>query len=436
MDKKFFIETYGCQMNVHDSEKIAGILSGLGYGPSQNESDADLVLLNTCSVREKAAHKVFTRLGQLKKLKTGKPGMTIGVCGCLAQQEKDLFFKGRPYVDLVFGPKNIADLPVLLAELQTERRQLLAPSGPRQEPTFEVETVLREAPYKAFLTIMEGCDKFCTFCVVPFLRGREISRDPHAILDEARRLADKGYVEICLLGQNVNSYKHQGFDFADLLLSLHEIPGLRRIRYTSPHPTDINPKVMNLYGSLPKLCNNLHLPLQAGSNEVLRRMKRDYSREEYLAKVEYLRVKCPDIALSSDIIVGFPGESREDFNSTMEIVRYVGYAGLFSFKYSRRPFTAALKLEDDVPEEEKSERLAELQSAQREIQLRLNRRMIETTQEVLVEAQSRKEEGSLSGRTTCNRIVHFQGSEDLLGKFVQVQITHAGANSLQGQLVI
>ena len=435
MDKKFFIETYGCQMNVHDSEKIAGILSGLGYGPSHDESEADLVLLNTCSVREKAAHKVFTRLGQLKKLKTGKPGLTIGVCGCLAQQERELFFKGRPYVDLVFGPKNISELPALLAELQRERRQLLAPSGPRQEPTFEVETVLRDAPYKAFLTIMEGCDKFCTFCVVPFLRGREISRDPHAILDEARRLADKGYVEICLLGQNVNSYRYQDFDFADLLLSLHEIPGIRRIRYTSPHPTDINPKVMDLYGFLPKLCNNLHLPLQAGSNDVLRRMKRDYSREEYLEKVEYLRARCPDIALSSDIIVGFPGESREDFNHTMQIVRYVEYSGIFSFKYSQRPFTAALKLEDDVPEQEKAARLAELQEAQREIQHRLNRRMIETTHEVLVEAQSRKNAGALSGRTTCNRIVHFQGSEDLLGKFVQVQITDAGANSLQGQLV-
>jgi tRNA-2-methylthio-N6-dimethylallyladenosine synthase len=435
MDKKFFIETYGCQMNVHDSEKIAGILSGLGYGPSRDESEADLVLLNTCSVREKAAHKVFTRLGQLKKLKTGRPGVMIGVCGCLAQQEKDLFFKGRPYVDLVFGPKNISDLPDLLQELQRERRQLLAPSGPRQEPTFEVETVLRDAPYKAYLTIMEGCDKFCTFCVVPFLRGREISRDPHAILDEARRLADKGYVEICLLGQNVNSYKYHDFDFADLLLSLHEIPGIRRIRYTSPHPTDINQKVMDLYASLPKLCNNLHLPLQAGSNDVLKRMKRDYSREEYLAKVDYLRSKRPDIALSSDIIVGFPGESREDFNRTMEVVRLVEYSGIFSFKYSQRPFTAALKLEDDVPEQEKGERLAELQNAQREIQYRLNRRLIHTTQEVLVEAHSPKGEGAFSGRTTCNRIVHFQGSENLLGKFVQVRISNAGPNSLQGQLL-
>ena len=264
--KKYFIETYGCQMNVHDSEKLSGILNGLGYSSAQDEFSADLVLLNTCSVREKAAAKVFTRLGELKILKKGRPGMTIGVCGCLAQQEGELFFKGRPHVDLVFGPRNISELPDLLQRLESERKQLLALSGPRQEPTFEVDTVLRDSPVKAYITIMEGCDKFCTFCVVPFLRGREVSRNPHSILEEARRLADHGFVEICLLGQNVNSYRHEDFDFADLILSLHEVPGIRRIRYTSPHPTDINPKVMDLYGQLPKLCPNLHLPLQAGSN--------------------------------------------------------------------------------------------------------------------------------------------------------------------------
>ena len=434
MEKKYFIETYGCQMNVHDSEKIAGILSGLGYTPSADEFEADLVLLNTCSVREKAAHKVFTRLGELKKLKKGRPGMAIGVCGCLAQQEKDLFFKGRPYVDMVFGPKNISELPSLLEQLGKERKQLLALSGPRQEPTFEVDTVLRDSPYKAYITIMEGCDKFCTFCVVPFLRGREISRDPHPILEEARSLADHGYVEICLLGQNVNSYRYGRFDFADLLMSLHEVPGIRRIRYTSPHPTDINPKVMDLYGQLPKLCNNLHLPLQAGSDEVLKRMKRDYSSEEYLQKVHYLRSRCPDIALSSDIIVGFPGETEDDFQRTMDIVRNVEYSSIFSFKYSQRPYTAALKLEDDVPEEEKGARLAELQGVQREIQRKLNANLIGSRQEVLVESHSRKGSESVSGRTTCNRIVNFGGSEELLGRFVEVNITDAGPNSLQGQL--
>src|SRR5262245_37523194 len=226
MTKSYFIETYGCQMNVHDSEKISGILNGLGYTPAADERNADLVLLNTCSVREKAAQKVFTRLGQLKKLKTGKPGMTIGVCGCLAQQEGDLFFKNRPYVDVVFGPRNVGELPSILSQLEKERRQLLALSGPRQEPTFEVDTILRDSAFKGYITIMEGCDKFCTFCVVPFLRGREVSRDPHSILLEARKLADNGYVELCLLGQNVNSYRYERFDFADLLCSLHEIPGI------------------------------------------------------------------------------------------------------------------------------------------------------------------------------------------------------------------
>lgn len=432
MSKKFFIETYGCQMNVHDSEKMAGILSGMGYARATDEFQADLILINTCSVREKAAQKVFTRLGELKKLKRGKSGLAIGVCGCLAQQEGDLFFKNRPYVDLVFGPKNIGNLPALLEELEKERRQLLALSGPRQEPTFEVETVLRESSVKAYITIMEGCDKFCTFCVVPFLRGREIGRDPHSILEEARRLADHGYKEICLLGQNVNSYRYEDFDFADLLLSLNEIPGIQRIRFTSPHPTDINEKVMDLYGNLPKLCKNLHLPLQAGSNSVLSRMKRDYTRETYLAKVEYLRRVCPDVALSSDMIVGFPGETRDDFALTMDIVRQVEYTNIFSFKYSQRPYTAALKLPDDVPEEEKSGRLHELQELQKQIQSRLNRSLVGTVQEVLAEAHSRRDDHVLSGRTTCNRVVNFTGNELGVGNLLPVQIESATANCLMG----
>jgi tRNA-2-methylthio-N6-dimethylallyladenosine synthase len=435
MQKKYLIETYGCQMNVHDTEKMSGILSGLGYAPASDEYQADLILLNTCSVREKAAQKVFTRLGQLKQLKNGKPGLAIGVCGCLAQQEGDLFFKNRPYVDLVFGPRNVGDLPSLLIQLEEERRQLLALSGPRQEPTFEVDTVLRESPFKAFITIMEGCDKFCSFCVVPFTRGREVSRDPHSILEEARKLAREGYVEICLLGQNVNSYRYSNFDFADLLCSLNEIPGIRRIRYTSPHPSDINQKVMNLYAKLEKLCPSVHLPLQAGSNLVLERMKRDYSRETYLDKVHHLRDVCPAIALSTDIIVGFPGETEADFELTMDIVRSVRYAGIFSFKYSRRKFTAALKLEDDVTEEVKSERLGRLQQLQREIQLELNLAMIGTSQEVLVESHSRKDETWLSGRTGCNRVVNFVGNEELMGHFIKVEITSASANSLNGVLV-
>ncbi len=430
--KSYFIETYGCQMNVHDTEKISGILKVLGYAPASDERNADLVLLNTCSVREKAAQKVFTRLGQLKKLKQGKPGLTIGVCGCLAQQEGDLFFKNRPYVDVVFGPRNVGELPSILDRLEKERHQLLALSGPRQEPTFEVETILRDSPVKAYVTIMEGCDKFCTFCVVPFLRGREVSREPHSILLEARKLADQGYVELCLLGQNVNSYRYENFDFADLLRSLNEIPGIRRIRYTSPHPTDINPKVMNLYAELPKLCPNLHLPLQAGSNAVLSRMKRDYTREMYLLKVEYLRRLRPEIALSTDIIVGFPGETEEDFQHTMDVVKTVEFAGIFSFKYSPRKFTAALKMQEEVPEDEKSERLQRLQDLQREIQLRLNHELIGTTQEVLVENHSKKDEGQLSGRTPCNRVVNFQGPEQWKGLFVPVQIQSANPNSLNG----
>lgn len=434
MEKKYFIETYGCQMNVHDSEKLSGILSGIGYRPAASEWDADLVLMNTCSVRDKAAHKVFTRLGRLKQLKTGKPGLTIGICGCLAQQEGDLFFKDRPYVDLVFGPRNISELPELLSRHEQRREQLLALSGPRQEPTFEVQTILRDSSVKAYLTIMEGCDKFCTFCVVPFLRGREVSRNPHAILEEARKLADGGVLEICLLGQNVNSYRYEGFDFADLICSLHEIPGIQRIRYTSPHPSDMNQKVMDLYGSLPKLSKNVHLPLQAGSNAVLQRMKRDYTREMYLSKVEYLRERCPDVGLSTDIIVGFPGETQNDFELTMDIVRTVGYSGIFSFKYSPRPYTAALKMEDDVAEEEKSERLAALLEVQRQIQLKLNSGLIGSLQEVLVESRD-KAGHKWTGRTSCNRIVHFESGTAEAGTFVNVRIAAAGPNSLAGALV-
>ena len=432
--KKYFIETYGCQMNVHDSEKISGILGMIGYEAAADEYSADLVLLNTCSVREKAAHKVFTRLGELKGLKKGKPGMAIGVCGCLAQQEGDLFFKGRPFVDLVFGPRNIAELPDLLQRLESDRKQLLALSGPRQEPTFEVETVLRDSSVKAYITIMEGCDKFCTFCVIPFLRGREVSRDPHAILEEARRLADHGFVEICLLGQNVNSYACDNFDFADLIVSLHEIPGIRRIRYTSPHPTDINRKVMDLYGALPKLCPNLHLPLQAGSNSVLRRMRRDYTREKYMERVQYLRGRCPEIALSSDIIVGFSGETEDEFNRTMDVVREIEYSGVYSFKYSPRKFTAALKMEDDVPEEVKSERLLRLQELQKQIQTRLNQDLVGAVKEVLVESHSRRNDHGLTGRTPCNRIVNFAGPENRLGAFVHVRIDSASPNSLVGTI--
>jgi tRNA-2-methylthio-N6-dimethylallyladenosine synthase len=432
MAKTFFIETYGCQMNVHDTEKLSGILSTLGYSPADNEEGADLVLLNTCSVREKAAQKVFTRLGELKKLKKAKPAMTLGVCGCLAQQEGDRFLKGHPYVDLVFGPRNVGQLPFLLKRVQDSREQLLVLSGPRQEPTFEVDTILRESSLKAYITIMEGCDKFCTFCVVPFLRGREVSRKPESVLDEAKRLADTGYVEICLLGQNVNSYRYDKFDFADLLIALSEVEGIRRIRYTSPHPSDINPKVMNLYGTLQKLCTNLHLPLQAGSNSVLRRMKRDYTREVYLEKVQYLRTKCPEIALSSDIIVGFPGETEEDFELTMDVVRQSRYANLFSFKYSQRPYTAALKLEDDVCEEVKSERLQRLQDLQKDIQLTWNQSLIGSVQEVLVETYSKKGNDAVSGRTHCNRIVNFAAPSSLIGNFVPVRIESASPNSLQG----
>ena len=419
-------------MNVHDTEKISGILNGLGYALAEDEKNADLVLLNTCSVREKAAHKVFTRLGLLKILKQGKPGMTIGVCGCLAQQEGDLFFKNRPYVDVVFGPRNVGELPSILNRLENERHQLLALSGPRQEPTFEVDTILRDSAVKAYITIMEGCDKFCSFCVVPFLRGREVSRDPHSILLEARKLADNGYLELCLLGQNVNSYRYEDFDFADLLCSLHEIPGIKRIRYTSPHPTDINPKVMNLYAELPKLCPNLHLPLQAGSNDVLSKMKRDYTREMYLSKVEYLRRLRPEIALSTDIIVGFPGETEEDFQHTMDVVQTVEFASIFSFKYSPRKFTSALKMDDEIPDIEKSERLYRLQNLQKGIQLRLNHSLIGTTHEVLVESHAKKGDGELSGRTPCNRIVNFPGPEIWCGAFIPVQIHSANFNSLNG----
>jgi tRNA-2-methylthio-N6-dimethylallyladenosine synthase len=320
-----------------------------------------------------------------------------------------------------------------LQSLEQERHQLLALSGPRQEPTFEVDTVLRDSQFKAYITIMEGCDKFCAFCVVPFTRGREVSRDPHTILIEARRLADEGFVELCLLGQNVNSYRYDEFDFADLLVSLHEIPGIQRIRYTSPHPNDINEKVMNLYGELPKLCPNLHFPLQAGSNIVLTKMKRDYTREIYLTKVDYLRKIRPDIALSTDIIVGFPGETEEDFQHTMDVVRQVGFANMYSFKYSPRKFTAALKMAaEEISEAEKSDRLQRLQNLQHEIQFKLNHELIGTTHEVLVESHSRRDDVQLSGRTMCNRVVNFKGPENWIGTFVPVKIESASANSLYG----
>ena len=433
---RYFIDTWGCQMNAHDSEKIAGSLRNLGYLPAATEEEADLIVLNTCSVREKAEEKVFCHLGRLKELKETK-SVILGVAGCVAQQEGEAVFARAPYVDFVLGTQSLVMLPEVVRRV-LERGEKVVETGRHPENLdFPPERIDRIPGVKAFITIMEGCDNFCSFCIVPFTRGRERCRPLQDIVAEAELMARQGVKEIQLLGQNVNSYRdpRQGKSFAELLDAVHEVEGIQRIRFTSPHPKDFDRPSMERFRDLPKLCPHMHLPAQSGSTAVLARMKRGHSREEYLEKVDGVRRLVPDIALSTDFIVGFPGETAEEFEDTLRLVQAVGFDDIFSFKYSPRPYTSALReLPDDIPADLKSERLARLMEMQRRIQLRKNQDHVGRTVEVLVDGVSNKKTpGVLSGRSPHNRMVNFPGSADWLGRFVAVRITRAGPNSLFGE---
>ncbi len=432
----FYIETFGCQMNVHDSEKVAGVLLGRGYRQVESAEAAGFVFYNTCSIREKAAQKVFTRLGQFKAGQDA--GKIIGVLGCVAQQEGEQIFERAPWVRLVCGSASYHRLPELLAELEAGQQRVTGLSLETDE-TFETEITRRDHPFRAYVTIIEGCDKACTYCVVPFTRGPERSRPSAAVLEEVRRLADAGYSEVQLLGQTVNSYRDPSprrMSFSELLVAVADVPGMRRVRFTTSHPSDFHADIVRAIDAVPALCDHVHLPVQSGSTRVLRAMRRTYTREEYVEKIALLRAARRPISITTDIIVGFPGETDEDFSASLSLLDLAQFDGVFSFKYSPRPHTAALSMANPIPEEEKGRRLAVLQDRQRQIQMARNEALVGHSFEVLVDGQARKLD-QWTGRTSSNRILNFTSPRtSLLGDYVQVRVTRAGPNSLVGEQVI
>jgi tRNA-2-methylthio-N6-dimethylallyladenosine synthase len=435
--KKFFIETFGCQMNHHDSEKVAGTLIKMGYTPTEDSSEADLLLLNTCNIREKANQKVFSRLGSIQKSYGTKAGAKVGLLGCMAQMEGQKIFERAPNVDLVVGSSSYSFIPQLVARVEQGIPQVIDVTQDTDR-LFETYAQSRENPYKAYVTIMEGCNRYCAFCVVPYTRGPERSRSGARIVSEICRLASEGYQEILLLGQTVNSWRDPAGEipsFAELLRRVAGIEGIRRIRFTSPHPSDFHAEIVEVIETVPAVCNQVHLPVQSGSTSVLRRMKRDYTRDEYLRRVELIKTAKREIALSTDIIVGFPGESQEDFEDTLSLMEEVQYDSIFSFKYSPRPGTEAYSFEDGISEEEQGRRLAVLQEFQRKIQLERNARFVGKEFEVLIEGKSRDIK-DLMGRTTQNKIINFFGPPELMGKWAQVRVTRSSAHSLQGELIL
>ena len=431
----FFLETFGCQMNEHDSEKVAGVLLSRGYRQVETPEAASLILYNTCSIREKAAQKVFSRLGEYRDKQA--QGQVIGVLGCVAQQEGEQIFARAPWVSLVCGSASYRKLPELLAAVESGDRRVTGLDTDTDE-TFETEITRRDNPFRAYLTIIEGCDKACAYCVVPYTRGPERSRSSQSILREVRELADLGYSEVQLLGQTVNSYKDPSarkMRFAELLLAVANVRGMRRVRFTTSHPSDFAPDIVGAIESEPKVCNHVHLPVQSGSDRVLRAMERTYSREVYLEKIAMIRGAKRPISITTDIIVGFPGETDADFDETLSLLDAVRYEGMFSFKYSPRPNTPSLSMKDPISEDEKSRRLAMLQERQRVIQTETNAAVVGNQFEVMVSGKSRRE-NQWAGYTSCHRVVNFTSQrKDLLGTYVRVQVTSAGPNSLVGEQV-
>jgi tRNA-2-methylthio-N6-dimethylallyladenosine synthase len=440
MLKKVFVKTHGCQMNEYDSKKIMDLLAEThGYIPAENETEADLLLLNTCSVREKAQEKVFSQLGKWRELKSQRPEILIGVGGCVASQEGDAIRARAPFVDLIFGPQTLHRLPQMIAQNEREHKAVMDISFPEIEKFDHLPEPRSEGP-TAFVSIMEGCSKYCTFCVVPYTRGEEVSRPLDDIIAEIVLLAAKGVKEVTLLGQNVNAYRGEMFDgdMADLALLIHyvaAIDGIERIRYTTSHPAELSDSLIEAYAEVPELVSHLHLPVQSGSDRILKLMKRGHSIAEYKDKIRRLREIRPDLSLSSDFIVGFPGETEEDFQQTMELIREIGFDHSFSFVYSARPGTPAADLVDDTPLAVKKERLAQLQALLRNLEQQYSRQMVGSEQRILVERPSRKDPGQMAGRTENNRVVNFDASPDVIGSFVNVKIVEALPNSLRGELL-
>jgi tRNA-2-methylthio-N6-dimethylallyladenosine synthase len=439
MSKKVFIKTFGCQMNEYDSDKMSDVLNAAqGYEPTQDVEEADLILFNTCSVREKAQEKVFSDLGRVRHLK--EKGVLIGVGGCVASQEGAAIIQRAPYVDIVFGPQTLHRLPDLLEKRVRLNKPQVDISFPEIEK-FDHLPPARVEGASAFVSIMEGCSKYCSYCVVPYTRGEEVSRPFEDVLVEVAGLADQGVKEITLLGQNVNAYRGpmgstlEIADFATLLEYVSDIPGIERIRYVTSHPNEFTQSLIDAYGKLPKLVNHLHLPVQHGSDRILMAMKRGYTAMEYKSTIRKLRAIRPDLAMSSDFIVGFPGETEDDFNKMMKLIDDVGYDTSFSFIYSPRPGTPAAALHDDTPHEVKLKRLQRLQAAIDDNVRAISASRLGTVQRVLVEGAARKTPNALFGRTECNRAVVFEGSDRLIGQLVDIRITEAPQRSLRGEVV-
>ena len=440
--KKLYIRTFGCQMNEYDSDKMADVLGAAeGLEKTDNPEEADIILFNTCSVREKAQEKVFHDLGRVKHLKQKNPGLIIGVGGCVASQEGEAIVQRAPYVDLVFGPQTLHRLPKLIAERKSSGQSQVDISFPEIEK-FDNLPPARVEGASAFVSIMEGCSKYCTFCIVPYTRGDEVYRPLADVLAEVAGLTAQGVKEITLLGQNVNAWRApidgadgEMADFAFLLECVHDIPGIERIRYTTSHPREMTQRVVDAYTRLPKLVSHLHLPVQAGSDRVLAAMKRGYTVLEYKSLVRKLRAARPDLSLSSDFIVGFPGETEADFEPTMKLIEELGFDTSFSFVYSQRPGTPAADLADDTPDEVKLARLSRLQKRIEAHAATISESMVGTVQRILVEGPSKKDPNEMAGRTDNNRVVNFPGHARLIGHFVDVTIVSALPHSLRGEIV-
>ncbi|OUS68570.1 tRNA (N6-isopentenyl adenosine(37)-C2)-methylthiotransferase MiaB [Pseudoalteromonas sp. A601] len=441
MSKKLHIKTWGCQMNEYDSQKMADLLDATnGYQLTEEAGEADVILLNTCSIREKAQEKVFHQLGRWKLLKDDKPDLVIGVGGCVASQEGDSIRQRAPFVDVIFGPQTLHRLPEMIKQVQGNKGSSVVDiSFPEIEKFDRLPEPKAEGP-SAFVSIMEGCSKYCTFCVVPYTRGEEVSRPLDDVLLEVAQLAEQGVREVNLLGQNVNAYRGETYDgeicyFSDLIRYVAAIDGIDRIRYTTSHPVEFTPDIIDAYADVPELVDHLHLPVQSGSDRILNLMKRGHTALEYKSTIRKLRKIRPNLSMSSDFIIGFPGESKMDFEATMNLINEIGFDMSFSFIYSARPGTPAADLPDDVSEQEKKERLYLLQNRITQMAQQISRQMFNTEQRILVEGPSKKNPMELRGRTENNRVVNFVGPHNVIGQFVDVRITEALPNSLRGDLI-
>jgi tRNA-2-methylthio-N6-dimethylallyladenosine synthase len=430
--KKFALETYGCQMNVADSELVEGILTNLGLEKTADYDEADAIFLNTCAIRENAETKVHSKLGNLHKIKLNKPHLIIGVLGCMAQNLKDDLLKNKPYVDIILGPDSYRKIPDLINRHVKDNKSIVDTKLSRYE-VYENLFPNRGDTFNAWVSIMRGCDKFCSFCIVPFTRGRERSRSVDSIIEEVKKAVDQGFIEITLLGQNVNSYNFEGKSFSDLLLAVSDINGVKRIRYTSPHPQDINVELLEVMASRKNICNYVHFPMQSGSNEVLRRMNRTYTREHFYDMAMKIRKIMPNCGLSTDIIVGFPGETDEQFRETLDLMEAIKFNSAFTFKYSPRPYTKAEQFSDHISEDIKKSRLDEMLILQRKHTLELNKNMVGTFQQVLIEKESKKSNLHWAGRTDSNEWVIIEKNNSNIKDIVPVEISDATGVILHGK---